>query len=319
MNQVTIRKHVGLIHIGNREKSGIQIFEKLKQNDFKLNQWDIIEYQESLNGILAIDVFVVNIGDADFDYDVLLDDLFEKDIPVIINEAILTSQYTGIQRQRWERHLLNKIDPSISILPLNYNNKIEKNKLIDLSNIGIKKTWVLAASIGGPEAIQSFIEEFDLNNDYLFIVVQHIDKEFIPMLTQQLNKASKIHIDTPISGMKINVPSCIVHPTDEYIELNKKGILELLPINDVYSFTPCIDEVCKKLAINIKNLNIAVFSGMSTDGVQAAKLIKESGGKVITQLESSCVVSSIISGVKEQVQINYQGTPKEMAQYIKDN
>jgi chemotaxis response regulator CheB len=55
---------------------------------------------------------------------------------------------------------------------------------------------------------------------------------------------------------------------------------------------------------------------MSNDGIAAAKIIKDSGGKIITQLESSCVLSSIVAGVKEKISINFEGTPKEMAQYI---
>jgi len=119
--------------------------------------------------------------------------------------------------------------------------------------------------------------------------------------------------------MKIMTSKCIIHPTDEFLHFDQKGILELLAINDVFAFSPCIDECCKRLAGNIKSLNIAIFSGMSTDGIEAAKLIKNNGNKVITQSESSCVLSTIIAGIKNEIQIDFDGTPAQMAEYIMNN
>ena len=85
----------------------------------------------------------------------------------------------------------------------------------------------------------------------------------------------------------------------------------------MFTFSPCIDECCKRLADNIQDLNIAVFSGMSTDGIVGALTIKEKGGKVITQSEESCVLSSIIQGVKKKTAVDFSGNPIELAAYIK--
>lgn len=319
MKQIKIKKHVGLIHIGNREKSGIQIFEKLKQYDFEMSQWDVINTQNEVDGINAVDVIVVNIGTVIFDYDDLLAHLFDTDIPIIINEAEITNKYTGAERLSWERHLLNKIDSNISVLPDNLDRNANNNESVDLSVLGIKQVWILAASIGGPEAIQQFLSEFDNEHKYLFIIIQHIDKEFIPMMAKQFEKVSHIQVDIPLSGMKVTIPSCIVYPTDENIVITEKGIIELIPMNETFAFSPCIDAACELLNKNIKNLNIAIFSGMSSDGIAAAKLVKNSGGKIITQTESSCVLSSIVEGVKINNSIDFEGSPKEMAQYIKNN
>jgi len=316
LKQKTTKKHIGLVHIGKREKSGIQILEKLKQNDFKVTQWDVIEYQETINDITNVEVIVVNIGITDFEFDNLLDSLFETNIRIIINEAELTNKLTGVKRQSWERHLLNKIDSSISVLPENDKTEADKKLSIDLSVLGFKQVWILAASIGGPEALQKFIGEFDGSEEVLFIIIQHIDKEFLPLMAQQIKQASKIQVDVPVSGMKINNPSCIIYPTDEDIEFDVNGNIELVALNEVYGFTPCIDEASKKIIKNISHVNMAVFSGMSKDGINAAKIVNDSGGEVITQLESSCVLSSIVAGVKEKISINFEGTPKEMAQYI---
>ena len=308
--------YIGLVHIGRREKSGLQILEKLKQHDFLVREWDVLAGNEKLNGINEVSIIIVNIGAVNFEYDDLLSGLFDYDIKIIINEAALTNQLSGIKRQSWERHLLNKIDPTYSILPDNSKKNTHVNKLVDLKELGIEEVWILAASIGGPDAIQKFLFEFKGDEKILFIIIQHIDKEFLPMLAQQFGQNSHFDVKVPISGMKIISAKCIIHPTDEYLHFDQKGILELQAINDVFAFSPCIDECCKKLVNNVKNLNMAIFSGMSTDGIEAAKMIRHNGNKVITQSESSCVLSTIIDGIKNEIEIDFDGTPAKMAEYI---
>ncbi|MFK8012893.1 MAG: chemotaxis protein CheB [Marinicellaceae bacterium] len=319
MNQKNTKDCVGLVHVGNREKSGIQIFEKLNQYDFPVIQWDVLDVQLELNDIDKVDVVIVNIGDVEFDYDQLLDYLFDNKSNIIINEALISNNYTGVKRQSWERHLLNKVDSNLSTLPDITKNETFDKMSVDLSEIGAKHVWILAASIGGPEALQEFLSEIGKVEGFVFIIIQHIDKEFLPLMAKQLSSASQIQLDVPVSGMKISVPTCLLYPVDEYIEFHKTGTIELVAQNEVFAFTPCIDATTEKLIKNINNINMAVFSGMSTDGIIAANLIKKAGGKVITQIESSCVLSSIVSGVKKLIQIDFEGTPKQMAQYIKNN
>lgn len=316
MKNIRGKAHIGLIHIGKREKSGLQIFEKLKQNNFTVKEWDVHDGNDSLNGLDEVSAIIVNVGVTNFEYDVLLGNIFEKDIKIIINEASLTNQLSGVKRQSWERHLLNKIDSSFSVIPRGNNKRAALDHAIDFKKFGIDEVWVLAASIGGPEAIQSFLSEFKGNENILFIIVQHIDKEFLDNMAQQFNLCCDFVVEVPVSGMKIVTSKCIINPTDEYINFDEQGLLELDAINEVFPFSPCIDECCKRLVKNIKNLNMAIFSGMSTDGIEAAKTVKNAGNKVITQKESSCVLSTIIAGVKKEIEINFEGTPAEMAKYI---
>ncbi len=306
---------VGLIHIGNRERSGLQILEKLNQKKIKVKQWDVHSGKETLNTIEEVDVIVVNIGLVHFDYEDLLSRLFDKNIKIIINEAILTNELSGVKRRSWERHLLHKIDSSFEVIPELKVNSVEESHL-DLSGFGIKQVWILAASIGGPDAIQKFLAAFTGNEEVLFILIQHMDKEFVPMMVDQFDKKSGLKVLLPLSGMKVVPATCLVCPTDEQIYFNPDGSIELSILSEVFAFSPCIDENSKKISHNIDNVNIAIFSGMSSDGVKAAKVIKQLGNKVITQTEHSCVLSTIIKGVKENTQIDFEGSPKEMANYV---
>jgi chemosensory pili system protein ChpB (putative protein-glutamate methylesterase) len=306
---------IGLIHIGDIEKSGLQILEKLKQHQFNVIEWNIIDSNYELLGIDDVDSIIVNIGKTNYDYDVFLDSLFERNITIIINEAELTNELSGVKRQSWERHLLNKLDSSFKVLPTITEEKYNSEP-VDLKKFGIQQVWILAASIGGPEAVQEFLSTFKGHEKVLFILIQHIDKQFLQKMADQLNKNSQLNVVIPVSGMKVEPASCFICPTDEFIRINESGILEFEIIHNEYAFSPCIDACSKRFTANIEKVNIAIFSGMSTDGIEAAKLVKQKNNKVITQNEESCVLSSIISGVKERITIDFDGTPKELAHYI---
>jgi len=154
-------------------------------------------------------------------------------------------------------------------------NNIDDYQDVDFSIHGIEQVWILAASIGGPEAVSKFLNEFTGEEKIFFIIIQHMDKEFLPMMAEQFNKSCKLSVQIPISGMKFTSTNCIVLPTNEFVLFNRNGSIELEPITGIYAYTPCIDACCKKLVVNIKNVNIAIFSGMSTDGIEAANLIKK--------------------------------------------
>ena len=311
-------KIIGVVHLGKREKSGFQIIEKLKQHDFEVIQWDVNDEKDRLNKIDSVSIVILNIGNIEFEYDDLFNKILDLDIEVIINEALLSNQLSGNKRQSWERHLLHKVDSTFSVLPEYNEGQHEIKEITDITQYGFEQVWILAASIGGPEAIQAFLTEFTGDDSVLFIIIQHMDKEFVPMMQKQFNNGTNIKIDIPLSGMKVEDTQCLIQPVDEFITFDDNKI-NLTAMNKVFAFTPCIDECTKHLAETIKDINIAVFSGMSSDGVVAAQIIKDKGNKVITQTEESCVLSSIISGVKSNLKVDFDGVPHEMAQYIIKN
>ncbi len=302
--------------MGKKEKSGIQISEKLQQYDFQVSEWIVSCEDEEIKGLDKVDTLIVNIGLTKFDYGPFLLSLGDRDKKIIINEASVSNKLSGLRRLSWERHLLNKIDSSFNVLP-EYTNSINPKKdKVNLEEFGVKQVWILAASIGGPEAIQDFLNSFTGKEPVLFIILQHINKEFLDGMAKQLSQNCHFDIKVPFSGESIKSTKCIIYPVDEYLEFNNKGIIELLPVSKESKYTPCIDDCSKLLSENLENLNMAIYSGMSTDGIKAATYIHDNGGEVITQAEESCVLSSIITGIKKVIDIEFEGSPEEMAKYI---
>lgn len=304
---------ITLVHLGPIEKSGEQILTKLNQYKFDVEELVINEANDfSLLENITPETLVINIGNCNYDYDELFQIFFDKCDKVIINEACDSNDLVGLKRRSWERHLLNKIDSSIEIIPTQEPDSDFSR--VDLKDSGINQVWVLAASIGGPEALNEFFTHLE-KTDNLYIVLQHMDKSFLPSFTKQLKAKANIKIIQPMSGTQLE-PMAVIYPTDENIKFTSNGDIELRAQTKEHSFTPCIDDCVELLLKDFENVNMAVFSGMCEDGVEAAKIIKTNNGKIIVQSEETCVLPSIISGVKKVIDIEYEGSPKNLAQYI---
>jgi chemotaxis response regulator CheB len=307
---------VGVVHIGEAQPSAQFLI-----NHLKLSGYEVKQYEQAEAGSIdeAINVLIINLFDNDENIDALLNDLSERDVKIIFNDAQISNELVGWNKNRWLRHLLHKIDDSHDILPKvkNPSSDVTVGEL-DLKKHGIQSAWLLAASIGGPESLVKFFKAFDGDEPVLFIVVQHMDSEFSAMMEKQLNKNNTIKVKLAEAGLKIQPSEALLIPVDEDISIEADGTVSVKDVNNNRTSTPCIDDVCVDMIEDLKHINMAVFSGMATDGVKGATNVFENGGKLITQSAESCVVSAIAEEVRKLNMSLFDGDPVSMAKYIKE-
>lgn len=305
---------VGLIHIGEPQPSA----------QFLINQLNVTGYTTKtygLNEISTIDgdiqTFILNLFDNDFNLDDLIGHLNDSDAKIIFNDARISNELVGWNKNRWLRHLLHKIDQANDILPKSMLSNEQQVSGVDLTKHGIASVWILAASIGGPESLIKFLKEFDGDEPILFLIVQHMDSEFVAMMQKQLDKNQQIPVRLAQSGNQVIAGQALLIPVDEDIVINTDGMIGVKDINSKRLTTPCIDDVCYDMLENLNQVNIAIFSGMAKDGVKGATNVFENGGKVVTQSAESCVVSAIAEEVRKLKMSMFDGEPAAMAEYIK--
>ncbi|WP_154222203.1 chemotaxis protein CheB [Marinicella rhabdoformis] len=309
---------VGLVHFGLQQPSVMFLAKQLERAGY-----DVINLEPA--DVLAQEVddikLVVNIHSNQNDDEVgqLLDYLAENDADIIINDTLISNELVGWNKNRWIRHLLHKIDSKNNILPESRTSDTVDEKQLNLNALGIKKIWILAASIGGPESLVRFLKSFDGSEPLLFVIVQHMDSEFVHMMENQLNKNGQIPVQVPQIGEMIKPGHAILMPVDESLVIESDGTIGVKDFNPNRLTTPCIDDACMDMIDQLKQLNMAVFSGMASDGVKGAINIHENGGIVITQSEESCVVSAIAEEVRQKNYSQFDGDPEAMAKYIKQN
>ena len=307
---------VGVIHIGEPQPSADFLVKHLKVAGYDVQQYEQAESNDLDERIKTV---VINLFDNDENIDDLLSYLADHDIKIIFNDAQIANKLVGWNKNRWLRHLLHKIDASHDLLPkVKQPNGTDTVKSLDLTEHGIKSVWLLAASIGGPESLVKFFKAFEGNEPILFIIVQHMDSEFSAMMEKQLNKNESVQVKLAEAGLKIAPGLALLVPVDEDIRIEPDGTVAVKDVNSDRNSTPCIDDVCVDMLEGFTNINMAVFSGMATDGVKGATNVFENGGKVITQSADSCVVSAIAEEVRKLNMSRFDGDPVSMAQYIKD-
>jgi chemosensory pili system protein ChpB (putative protein-glutamate methylesterase) len=306
---------VGLVHIGEQQPSAQFLTKQLESSGYVVKQYDSDEI-EAMD--MSIQTFILNLFDNDLNIDELIHHLNEREVKVIFNDARISNELVGWNKNRWLRHVLHKIDPTHELLPESEAGSADSASAVDLGQYGIQSVWILAASIGGPESLLKFLAEFEGDEPVLFLIVQHMDSEFVSMMEKQLNKNGQVKVKLGQAGDDLMPCQAVMVPVDEDLIIHANGTLGVKDINPNRMTTPCIDDVCFDMLENLNKVNMAVFSGMASDGVLGATNVFENGGKVITQSADSCVVSAIAEEIRVLNMSLFDGEPAAMAEYVKE-
>ena len=153
---------------------------------------------------------------------------------------------------------------------------------------------VLAASMGGPNAVKAFLDALpsDLDLPVAFLYVQHIDpymQELLPrILVRQNNWRSRLIKDEPVL---LTAGEILIVPATRMLSMDAKGLLTPLDTRWPGQYQPSINEVLLRAsqAFSDRLLTI-VFSGMGEDGIQAAQQVTQQHGLIWAQTAISCDV-----------------------------
>lgn len=263
---------------------------------------------------------VVNLEPGAVWHEQFLERLLEqKQIPVLFNEAVDTIRLSNGDHARWLRHLRAKIEGWHNPNPLPQATMIQNSLSRQREAKQEMAIWVLAASIGGPEALRSFFTRLPPDLPVAFILAQHMGAEFQPLLTNQLNAISDCTVYQAETGRALLPGDVVVVPVDKMAIYDQDLKCQLEPITGEQCYSPCIDNLLEGLVANLgSKINLIVFSGMASDGIRGSQKVSEAGGAVWTQSPDSCVVSSMVEGATAVSEVGFEGEPEDLAQTLAD-
>jgi len=264
---------------------------------------------------------IESIEDEHLDY---LEQLLEQSkIPVIINDISALAMNEPKASSKWNNKLLEKIT---GITGQTYwqegasRSPIEKNitSVTDYSKASLAKNiWVLGASLGGPDALKKFLTEIPPDLPVTFIVAQHLGENFVSILAEQLNRYTPFNVMLPKQGHIVRQREVLLVPTDERLMINTLGAVEFKKIEKATQYTPSINAIISDMALRYKNkIGVIIFSGLCDDGVDACEKLAAHGGQVWIQDPKSCVISAMPENVKKRIDVNFCGTPEQLAQQL---
>lgn len=176
-------------------------------------------------------------------------------------------------------------------------------------------SWVVAlcASVGGPKAIGRFLAALPEDAGVVFLVVQHMAKEFQPLLASQLARVTRLRVQV-MKGDDVLDPDIVwVVPADRRIAISG-GRVNLTDANWSGPNRPSMNEVLEMLARDYGGrCGVILFSGVGSDGLSGGEAIRRHGGFVWAQEPASCVVAGLPDAARSAGLVDLSDTPEALA------
>jgi two-component system, chemotaxis family, protein-glutamate methylesterase/glutaminase len=164
------------------------------------------------------------------------------------------------------------------------------------TSAGLHRIDVLAigVSTGGPNALAQVIPRLPADFPVPVVIVQHMPPLFTRLLAERLNSQSRLPVKEADSGRSLAAGEVWIAPGDYHMTVSRKGTNFILNLNQdpaENSCRPAVDVLFRSIArVYGRNALAVVMTGMGSDGARGAMHIREAGGEIFVQDESTSVV-----------------------------
>ena len=193
--------------------------------------------------------------------------------------------------------IANRVNPSYTPLePLREPDFTEGWENLPRAAVSDRKgvCVAMAASTGGPPALERVFERLSLALPAAYLVVQHLPAGFSASLVKRLNAVSDIEVMVAEDGMHIQPGHAYVAPHGAHMIVRTPGGTPRIGFSDsapVHGVRPAADPLFTSVADVYGERGIGVvLTGMGADGARGALAIKLAGGDVVVQDEATSVV-----------------------------
>ena len=165
---------------------------------------------------------------------------------------------------------------------------------------GIKKIQrveivAIGASTGGPNALATLLTALPADCPVPIVIVQHMPANFTGLLAERLTSRAALSVSEGILGQALFPGRAWLAPGDFHIEVARDAQdavrLRLHQGPPENSCRPSVDVLFRSVAETYGAGTLAVvLTGMGQDGLRGCERIREVGGQVLAQDETSSVV-----------------------------
>jgi two-component system chemotaxis response regulator CheB len=153
---------------------------------------------------------------------------------------------------------------------------------------------VVAASTGGPTALQSVMAGLPAGFPAAVLIVQHIPRGFTKSLAERLDARSAIPVREARDGEVVTPGTVLVAPAGIHTKLARRQgavsvVLDEEPRGALHR--PSADVLMASAAEVYGALSVGVvLTGMGADGTEGQRAIREKGGLTLAESEETCVI-----------------------------
>jgi len=177
---------------------------------------------------------------------------------------------------------------------------IEKD--IDFSRV---KAVVVGSSTGGPPVLEEIFSKLPSTLRVPIVVAQHMPELFTKSLANRLNQLCQCDVRLASHGTIISEPGIYIAQGGNHLKPTSaaggKVIAKLTKEISGAIYRPSVDLLFAAASeIYGENLLAIQLTGMGADGATGAEAIQKSGGQIIAQSASTCVVYGMPKAVIEK-------------------
>lgn len=149
----------------------------------------------------------------------------------------------------------------------------------------------IAASTGGPQAINTILKQLPAGFPVPIVVAQHIAEGFTQGMVDWLNLSTPLNVRVAENGDRLAAGSVYVNPAEHSMVITGQGMVVLGPGDVRQVYHPSCNTLLSSLAAAYgKGALGLILSGMGDDGVLGMEAIRKAGGGTLAQDATSSVI-----------------------------
>ncbi|HEY9713846.1 MAG TPA: CheB methylesterase domain-containing protein, partial [Chroococcales cyanobacterium] len=166
---------------------------------------------------------------------------------------------------------------------------------------------VMAASVGGPNAIDTILSGLPDDLPVPVLVVQHMAPGFLNSLADWLNQRSKLQVKIAENGEILKPGHVYLAADGRHLGVSNEGRVSLSASPPIAGFRPSANHLFRSASMAYdKHVLAIILTGMGNDGEDGLRSIRERDGFIIAQDEESCVVygmpgAAVTRGIVDQI------------------
>jgi two-component system chemotaxis response regulator CheB len=153
---------------------------------------------------------------------------------------------------------------------------------------------VIAASTGGPSALQQVVSALPAGLPAPVLIVQHIPRGFTRSLAERLDARSAIPVREARDGDALAAGSILIAPAGIHTRLLRRrgGVVVLLDEEPRDALHRPSADVLMSSAADVFGRHVVgiVLTGMGSDGTEGLRAIRSRGGRTVAESEETAVI-----------------------------
>jgi two-component system, chemotaxis family, protein-glutamate methylesterase/glutaminase len=205
---------------------------------------------------------------------------------------------------------MDKVKSAIDLLSREPSARVVRKEDEAPRKHGPVKLVAIAASTGGPQALQAILTNLPGDLSAGIVIAQHMPAGFTRSFAERLNKLSALVVREAAAGDRVEPGTALIAPGGRHLTViqGADGLeADIRPCAPDDKYIPSADDLLRSAAEACGSgvLGI-VLTGMGRDGALGIAAIKERGGRCLAESEESAVIfgmpkEAVLTGAVDKV------------------